>query len=364
LREQGAPVNLLTARATIVSTILHLKPIIFEHKFKDGSRFRVSDSFVRKFLHGVMSWSIRQATQAAQKLPKNWEDQCEKSFFRKAYSIKEMDIPIELYVNSDQTQVVYAPGNRMTWTSTGSKQVAIVGMDEKRAFTLMVSVAADGTLLPFQAIYQGLTKLSLPKADSPNYDEAIEAGFKLEFSGTKTYWSNQKTMRSFVDNILAPYLANKKIELSLPPSQKSLWQIDVWSVHRSAEFRNWMSEKHPSIVVDFVPGGCTGVHQPCDVGIQRPLKLSMRKSYHEDVVNEFLSQLEAGNSAPTLKDTLGVLRDRSVRWMSNAYNTINNKKLVSKVQLIFQSKLILLKCPFIRLLKVALFVSGTCPIAA
>jgi hypothetical protein len=364
LREQGAPVNLLTARATIVSTILHLKPIIFEHKFKDGSRFRVSDSFVQKFLHGVMSWSIRQATQAAQKLPKNWEDQCEKSFFRKAYSIKEMDIPIELYVNSDQTQVVYAPGNRMTWTSTGSKQVAIVGMDEKRAFTLMVSVAADGTLLPFQAIYQGLTKLSLPKADSPNYDEAIEAGFKLEFSGTKTYWSNQKTMRSFVDNILAPYLANKKIELSLPPSQKSLWQIDVWSVHRSAEFRNWMSEKHPSIVVDFVPGGCTGVHQPCDVGIQRPLKLSMRKSYHEDVVNEFLSQLEKGNSAPTLKDTLGVLRDRSIRWMSNAYNAINNKKLVSKVQLIFQSKLILLKFPFIRLLKAVLFASGTCPIAA
>jgi hypothetical protein len=52
----------------------------------------------------------------------------------------------------------------MTWNQTGSKQVAVVGMDEKQAFTLLVSVAADGTILPFQAIYQGKMKLSLPVA--------------------------------------------------------------------------------------------------------------------------------------------------------------------------------------------------------
>jgi len=45
-----------------------MKPGIFEQKFKDGSTFRVSDSFVRKCLHGLLSWSIGKATQAAQKL--------------------------------------------------------------------------------------------------------------------------------------------------------------------------------------------------------------------------------------------------------------------------------------------------------
>jgi hypothetical protein len=101
-----------------------------------------------------MSWSIRAATQAAQKQPNDWEDQCEQSFFWKAYSIKEYDIHEALYVNSDQTQIVYAPGNRLTYNPTGSKQVAVVGVEEKHcAFTLMVSVAADGTILLFQAIY-------------------------------------------------------------------------------------------------------------------------------------------------------------------------------------------------------------------
>lgn len=140
----------------------------------------------------------------------------------------------------------------MTWTQTGLKQVAIVGMDEKRAFTLLVSVAADGTILPFQAIYQGKTKQSLPVVGAPNYNDAVEAGFKLEFSGTKTYWSNQETMRTFVNDILAPYLERRKAELLLPPHQKSLWQIDVWSVHRSKEFRGWMRTTIPrSLLISF-----------------------------------------------------------------------------------------------------------------
>ncbi|KAF8238063.1 hypothetical protein L208DRAFT_1244129, partial [Tricholoma matsutake] len=74
------------------------------------------------------------------------------------------------------------------------KQVSMIGVDEKRAFTVLVSVAANGTLLLFQAIYEGLTNRSLPESSTLNHNEVIEAGFLLEFSGTKTYWSNQQTM--------------------------------------------------------------------------------------------------------------------------------------------------------------------------
>ena len=61
----------------------------------------------------------------------------------------------------------------------------MVGMDEKRAFTLVVGVSADGTLLPFQTIFVGKTTTSLPSAtDSPKYSNAIKAEFKFEPSGT------------------------------------------------------------------------------------------------------------------------------------------------------------------------------------
>ncbi|KIK77063.1 hypothetical protein PAXRUDRAFT_63046, partial [Paxillus rubicundulus Ve08.2h10] len=72
-----------------------------------------------------------------------------------AYGIKEHDIPSSLYVNSDQTQVVYAQGSNLTWAPTGAKQVSTVGNEEKHAFTIVVSIANDSTMLPLQAIYAG-----------------------------------------------------------------------------------------------------------------------------------------------------------------------------------------------------------------
>jgi hypothetical protein len=137
-----------------------------------------------------MHWSRRRATQAAQKKPIDWEDQCEKSALRKAHLIKEEDIPAELWVNSDQTQAVYAPGNKMTWSETGSKQVPVVVAEEKRAITVLVSIASDGTALPMQGIYSGKTEHSRPSKDAPKFKDLMDAGFLLQESGTATYWSN------------------------------------------------------------------------------------------------------------------------------------------------------------------------------
>ncbi|THU80447.1 hypothetical protein K435DRAFT_558920, partial [Dendrothele bispora CBS 962.96] len=199
----------------------------------------------------------RKGTRTAHKLPVDWEDQCERSFLRKVYMIKHQDMLPAFYVNSDQSQYQFAPGDKMTWAETGASQVDLHGNDEKRAFTLMVSVAADGMLLPFQAIYAGMSDRSCPSTKAPGYDEAKAAKFIFEPSGTNTYWSNLERMKSFVDKILAPYFEDAKKAAGRPPTQKTCWQIDVWSVHRSAVFREWMKENHLTIILDYVPGGCT-----------------------------------------------------------------------------------------------------------
>jgi hypothetical protein len=309
-----------------------MEPSILQRQFPDGSTFRASDSFVRSWLHRTMSWTRRKATRAAQKLPEDWEDKCEQSAQRKAYLLKEFDIPPALYANSDQTQRLYAPGDRLTYAEQGAKQVSLIGGDEKRAFTVMVTVTSDGTLLPFQAIYQGKTERSCPAPNSPNYKDTIDAGFRFEYSGTKTYWTNQQTMRHFVNHILAPYFNHTKATLGLPPTQRSLWQIDVWSVHRSDEFLDWMSKTHPMILIDFVPGGCTGVAQPCDVGIQRPFKHITNQCFHEDIVDATLKQIDHGELI-SIDDWLPTLRNASVRWLWKAYQKLNDKAFVKKVSI-------------------------------
>ena len=221
----------------------------------------------------------------------------------------------------------------MTYAPIGLKQVVTAGSEEKRVITVMVSLSNNGTLLPFQAIYKGSTQTSLPSKKAKSYKEATEAGFLFESSMTQTYWSTQDTMRSFVNRILVPYYDKIKKELGLPPQQRSMWQIDCWSVHRSEEFMTWMGKSHENIVVNFVPARMTGLFQPANVGIQCILKQSMRKSAHADIVDEVLKKLANGQAtgAIGIDSKLGILHDRTVHWLWNAYHDLNKPSTVKKV---------------------------------
>lgn len=125
-----------------------------------------------------------------------------------------------------------------------------------------------------------------------------------------------------------------------------------------------MRVNHPNIILDYVPGGCTSIMQPCDVGIQRPFKLSVKRSYQEDVVSEMLNQL--GNeevSAVNIDTRLPVLRDQSTRWIWNAYKAISREELVKKVT--YPSKSLINNTHKInRHLKTALSENGTSPMIA
>jgi hypothetical protein len=228
---------------------------------------------------------------------------------------------------------MYAQGSNVTYAPTGSKQVPTLGAEDKRAITMFLSVTNDGVMLPIQTIYKGLSSVSMPSTDSPSYAEAVLVGFLFEYSKTKTYWSTQETMRNFVNCILAPYFDSQKEKLGLPPDQCSIWLIDCWSVHRSEEFLVWMWKMHSTIIVIFVPAGCTGLLQSCDVGVQLPVKHSLKRSAHEDIVNEVLRQLEAGASPQkvTIDSGIKVMRNRTVSWLWRAYNTVNKPDIIKKV---------------------------------
>jgi hypothetical protein len=105
-----------------------------------------------------------------------------------------------------------------------------------------------------------------------------------------------------------------------------------------------MKTNHPNIILHYVPGGCTGVFQACDVGIQRLFKHSLKRSYHEDVVSDVLAQVEAKATKVEIDKRVEVWRDRSVRWLWNAYKTLNDEKTVKKViiYLVFPCRLIYL----------------------
>jgi hypothetical protein len=228
LCDASAPMSLVTICSIVVATILQMAPEIFEKKGKDESVFHCSDSWLCQWLHRTLNWSEQNATWADHKLQKDWEAQCKNSFLCMAHDIKEHDIPEELVVNTDQAQGVLTQGSNMMWVKTGSKQISVVGAEEKQAITIVILISSSRVLLPFQAVYEGKSTVSCPKQLANCHTQATNAGFRFEYSGNQTYWSTQKTMRSLVDDVIAPYFSEQKERLGLPEMQKSIWQIDVW----------------------------------------------------------------------------------------------------------------------------------------
>lgn len=320
----------------MVAQIQHFVPGLFTRFSKTGTTFQCTDSFVRKFLHQELGWSERAATRAAQKVPIDAPMQIRHSFLRQALVTRNYNIVADLRVNMDQQNTKYQMGSDSTWAPTGSKQVAVAGNEDKRAFTLVVGVSASGTLLPFQAIWDGkLVSRSLPKPPQKIAEEADKLGFRMVLSCNDTYWSTFDTMCDYVTNILVPYFDTQKRRLGLPKEQECLFQIDVWAVHRSVAFRTWINTTYPYIIVDYVPGGCTGLFQPCDLGIQRPVKIMLKRAQHADLVREALEKLEGGTKPEELKldARKGIVRDRTVGWMIQAYHGVNKPEIVKKVRM-------------------------------
>jgi hypothetical protein len=89
---------------------------------------------------------------------------------------------------------------------------------------------------------------------------------------------------------------------------------------------------HPTIIIIFILGGCTGIWQPLDIGIQCVMKLSMHWSAHSNIVGKVSAQIAKGETDITVDMTLGTLQNRSVGWVVNSICDVGKKDLITKVR--------------------------------
>jgi hypothetical protein len=57
---------------------------------------------------------------------------------------------------------LYHVGER-TWEKKGSKDIQVLGVEDKRQITIIVSFVADGSSLPLEIIFTGSTRRYLPQ---------------------------------------------------------------------------------------------------------------------------------------------------------------------------------------------------------
>jgi hypothetical protein len=183
------------------------------------------------------------------------------------------------------------------------------------------SSAANGQVLPFQVIFQGLTSRTLPLMNEGR-QVCEDAGWHLTY--TSNHWSNLDTCKAFVEKILSPYRISQIEELDLPKDQEMMWIIDCWSVHISKDFRAWMKRTSPLIHLLFVPANCTSIFQPADVILQRPFKYAFRQEFNKYTMEVIKNQLESSSDVKV--DTkMSTLKPLICQWLFTAWHHITTK---------------------------------------
>lgn len=172
-----------------------------------------------KYLLQRMNFVKRHNTSTAKVSVENF-DQPKAQFLFDIKSIVEIEeIPQHLIINWDQTVIKYVPVSSWTMDSEGSKQVQVIGADDKRQITAVFGVTLSGDFMYLQLIYQGTTTKCLPSVRFP-------PDWHVTF--TENHWLNENTMEDYLDKILLPYIDRKRSENKLDKTHPALVIYDTF----------------------------------------------------------------------------------------------------------------------------------------
>ncbi len=186
---------------------------------------------------------------------------------------------------------------KKTLENHGTKTVAIrvSNSDTKRA-TLASTICGDGHKLKPLLIFKGKPGGRIEREFS-NYCNDCFYGVQ------EKAWMDERLVYFWIEKILAPDIEN------VPPGIIPVVILDSYKVHLMGSVVNKIEELGAEVW--HIPGGCTSLCQPVDVGFNKPLKDRIRETWEHWMICE---GLESGK-APSRKVV--------VNWVVDAYKAIS-----------------------------------------
>ena len=121
----------------------------------------------------------------------------------------------------------------------------------------------------------------------------------------KKAWVDEENIRKWIDGILRPHLETK------PDGVTPIVLLDSYTVHRMDSVVETIENLGAKVY--HIPGGCTPLAQPVDVGFGAPFKMRIRDLWTEYV-------MELGTDAAIFKTPD---RKTVAKWVTDAHTTIS-----------------------------------------
>ena len=283
MRSTGTAVNTAVVMSCAEGILMHEDASML-------SRVDLNKGWAQYLLHR-MGFVKRKATTKAKVSVENFAE-LKSDYLLKIKNIIAMDeIPAELVINFDQTALNIVPTSDWTMEAEGNKRVEIIAKDDKRQITAVLAGTLNGDFLPCQIIYQGTTTRCLPRYDFPN-------NWHITYSAN--YWSNEETMTEYVDNVLNPYIAEKRMSLNLSKDYPALIIFDNFKAQCTSAFLTKLD--HNNINVVLVPPNCTDRLQPLDVSVNKAIKISFVLSFSIGMPTKYANNIERDKKTNRLEN--------------------------------------------------------------
>ena len=213
VRARGGHISYILAEATA-------KALIERHPEMNLGHIHIEDTTWARSLFQRMGFRKRGGTTAKVHIPDEVKKEMELTFLHEVVNtIEEHNMPPSLIINLDQTPTKFVPGSNSTLAKTGSTNVPIIGMSDKRMITATLAITLNGTFLPMQLIYGGKTKQSL--------SHGVRFPDSFYLSVNEKHYSNEKEVLKHLEEVINPYIIAERERLAVGREQAALVIMDV-----------------------------------------------------------------------------------------------------------------------------------------
>ncbi len=209
--------------------------------------------------------------------------------------------------NMDQTSLHFSYHSSKTLKKCGTKTICVrkTGNGMKKATGAFTITAAGNFLMPM-IIYKGKPHGCITTKEIPKYDRTSI------YTCQEATWMDERCMLIWVDQILSPYLMVNPP----PPGIQPVILLDSYCCHVMASVINKIAELGFEVI--HIPGGCTALCQPLDIGVNKPFKQRIRHLWEEWMME--------------MLDRDGVIREAThkevAEWTASVYWNIVGSKIL------------------------------------
>jgi hypothetical protein len=201
----------------------------------------------------------------------------------------------DFIINMDQTPLPFDYSRGTTLAVRGERTVHTrKSTNDTRRATCALTVTASGKMLKSLMVFKGTADGRIVKREFPKFPE------DMIYTCQPNAWMDERVMLVWVDKILQPYVA------TAPEGIIPILFLDSYRCHMMTSVVTAIQEL--GVEVQHIPGGCTYLCQPVDVGVNKTVKVSIRSQWEEWMVEEGLQ--ENTTTPPT--------RELIVKWARKA----------------------------------------------